>query len=364
VNGVSLVDVLICPDCRHQLRPNEEHGFHLSCALCGRRFEEVHDRLIDMLPATIKEHSLEKEELRRIIDSSSPAERSRYIAIYEAAFHDQQAGSYDDLFTDPYPLHSYYTKLIEHQVYDHVRDAPFIVDLCCGTGKSSIPLIARGKFVIGIDISLEMLKAFAAKCLAKHYTNFLLLRADASMPPIKEGSCKAITVIGGLHHIPEADRCISNLERVLASDGTIVLHEPLASGVRSRLSALLENSFALLDVPRVVEALQRRLLNQTAQRITKNDEEVIFTPYEKPFSSPEEVVSLFSAGANIVVLRPQGLLSFHPLPSYLGKGVSSLLSSMIVAVDNWLAKKGSIGWHHYSAILVVASKTSNEGQRP
>jgi len=359
IGSLSLSDLLICPDCRKELAHVQDERIHLSCSSCGREFVEDDNRIIDMLPSSFPVNGQGKEEIQRIIESAPPEERSKYIVLYEKAFHDQQAASYDGLFTDPLPARCYCKKLITNAVYGYVKQAPFIVDLCCGTGKSSIPLIARGKFVIGMDISMEMLIVYAGKCLAQKNRNYLLLRADASAPPMQLGSCQAIMIIGGLHHIPQADRCISNVTSLLAPGGMVILHEPLNLGQRTRLSRLLENLFALTDVPRVMRAVRRRLFKEEAKVAPKEEEGgSIFTPYEHTFTSPGEVASLFTGGADIRVLRPQALISFFPLPSYMGERVASLVSSPLVALDHWLAERGLIDWRDGSAVFVLAQKSS------
>jgi SAM-dependent methyltransferase len=317
-----------------------------------------------MLPSSFPVDGRGKEEIQRLIEAASPEERSKYVVLYEKVFHDQQAASYDGLFTDPLPARCYCKKLIASEVYEHVKRALFVVDLCCGTGKSSIPLIARGKFVVGIDISMEMLNAYAGKCLSQKNDNYLLLRADASAPPLKPGSCQAVIIIGGLHHIPRADRCISHVTTLLSPGGIVILHEPLNLGERTRLSRLLENVFALIDVTRVMRAVRRRLSKQEAPSVPakKEEEESVFTPYERPFTSPGEVAGLFTGGAEIQIMRPQALISFLPLPPYMGERVASLVSLPLVALDHWLAKKGLIDWRDGNAVFVLARKPAQRGE--
>jgi len=233
-----------------------------------------------------------KDQLQDIIDAVGREKQAENIVLYERAFHDEQAPYYDALFADSLPLGAYYRRLVRHQIYSYVRKQAFVVDLCCGTGKSSMPFLERGMTVIGIDVSREMLHSYKRKCEARGYGNILLIHADASRPPLLKQSCGAIQLIGGLHHIQESARCISTCCSALEDNGFLILHEPLKTGVTSKIAVVLEDLYAFADPVRVLKALGRRMGLKSNAATSSGVPVPDFTPYERPFTSQEELVKL------------------------------------------------------------------------
>ena len=220
------------------------------------------------------------------------------MVAFEQAFHDDQARHYDTLFADPLPLNRYYQRLVGHQVLGYVRDRPLVVDLCCGTGKSSIPLARRGCSIVAIDVSLEMLRIYKHKCDQQGLPNVVFIHADASRPPLRKGSCGAIIMIGGLHHIPDQAGCVRHCCDLLADNGVLIFHEPLQSGKTSRLGRLAEDFFALTNPRRVWRAVKRRLgpAGQAPAPVVAAGAVEECTPFERPFSSAADFLELVPQG--------------------------------------------------------------------
>ena len=124
-----------------------------------------------------------------------------------------------------------------------------MVDLCCGTGKGPPPLVERGLTVVGIDVSREMLRVYRRKC--RDSGNPILIHADASRPPLRQDSCLALSMIGGLHHIPDRIGSLEFCCAALSQGGLLILHEPLKTGRHSRLARLLEKRVRATDPARV-----------------------------------------------------------------------------------------------------------------
>jgi SAM-dependent methyltransferase len=327
--------VLCCPDCGADL------SAALRCQQCGRSLTPGEGGIIGALPAAMAAECAAKSELQRIIDAAAPEGRAGKIVLYEKAFHDEQAAYYDKLFADPLPLRQYYKRLVDRDVYGLVRGREIVVDLCCGTGKSSLPLIERGVPVVGMDVSREMLRIYKRKCEEKGYRNVTLIQADASRPPLRRGSCGAIIMIGGLHHIPERAACVQRCWDALTSKGILIFHEPLKTGSSSKLGAAAENLYALTDPGRVWKALKRRI----GWNPEKKAQELPaacgpdFTPYERPFTSSQELVDLMPGQAEALALRSQGVLSFREFAPYLQGRSGVPLAAFIVRLDEWLAKR-------------------------
>ena len=345
-----IAQVLECPDCRSPL------GRDLECRLCHRSFLPEEDGIISALPKRMlaaADQQRDKNAVKTMVDNASDRDRPEAVVQFERAFHDEQASYYDELFADPQPLSEYYRRLVCHQIYHHVKMAAFVIDLCCGTGKSSIPLAERGMPVVGLDVSREMLRLYRRKCEAAGRDNVILVHADASHPPLRKTSCEAIMMIGGLHHLQERDAAVKAACEALVENGSLILHEPLQTGKTSRIAVLVENVYALIDIPRVWRALLRRIGIKTNPPPMKAQES--FTPYERPFHSAAELVELLPPGMNTTLLRSQGLLGFREFPPYLQAAVGRPLGAIVVRIDAILARTLATRWCG-DALLAVFRK--------
>jgi demethylmenaquinone methyltransferase / 2-methoxy-6-polyprenyl-1,4-benzoquinol methylase len=102
-----------------------------------------------------------------------------------------------------------------------------VLDLC--TGTALVPVVvaaARPRvFVVGLDLSPEMLAMGRIKLARASRANAALVRADAGRLPFRAGSFDAVTVSFGLHELPTAvrERAIGETARVLRVGGTLVV---------------------------------------------------------------------------------------------------------------------------------------------
>ena len=103
-----------------------------------------------------------------------------------------------------------------------------LADLCCGTGKSTIACLnnlLNGK-VIGIDNSEGMLEAAREKLsskFGKDKVNFV--QQDVMNLDLTDNSLDAIFMAYGIRNMPDFEKCVKNLYRVLKPGGKICFHE-------------------------------------------------------------------------------------------------------------------------------------------
>lgn len=103
-----------------------------------------------------------------------------------------------------------------------------VVDLCCGTGKSTLavlPKISSGK-IICIDNSegmLEVAKEKFSKEIACGKISVSL--QDAMHLNFSEDSVDAIFMAYGLRNMPDYEKCVANLFRILKPGGQLVIHD-------------------------------------------------------------------------------------------------------------------------------------------
>jgi len=98
-------------------------------------------------------------------------------------------------------------------------------DLGCGTGTVSAalaPFVAR---VVAVDGSAPMLQA--AKKRLRGFDNIDLRRGELESLPIDDARLDAATLMLVLHHVPEPERALGEVARVLKPRGRVVLVDML-----------------------------------------------------------------------------------------------------------------------------------------
>lgn len=110
----------------------------------------------------------------------------------------------------------------------NLKGDEMVLDLCCGTGKSTAGIfkyLKSGK-VIGVDNSEGMLSE-AQKKYAKEVLDgkaeFIL--KDAMELDFEENSFDAIFVAYGLRNMPDYDKFLKGLYKILKPGGKIVIHD-------------------------------------------------------------------------------------------------------------------------------------------
>jgi ubiquinone/menaquinone biosynthesis C-methylase UbiE len=320
---------LACPDCRVSLEDP------LRCPSCGRNFAPDADGIINALPAEVMTGAKTREELSAAIEAGQIDK----IPLFEMAFHDEQAPYYDTLYVDPLPVPQYFERLVARQIYSYVRTFPFVLDLCCGTGKSSIRLLRLGLPVVGMDISRNMLRLYRRHCPDK---NLLLIQADVNNPPLLPDSCPAISIIGGLHHIPDQGRCIRACCVALLPDGIFIVHEPIQTGELCKAAVVQRELYALADPHRVWRAIKRRL--GFAVPVEQQEEILDYSPYEAPFKSPENLRTLIPDWMHALSFRSQGYIGLKEFPKSWQGSMAAPLASFVVALDSRMSDKSPDDW--------------------
>ena len=100
-----------------------------------------------------------------------------------------------------------------------IKEGGRALDICCGTGMLALELaktVGKKGSVIGLDFSEEMLKIAQKKLSNAPYTDTVeFLQGDAMNLPFEDDSFDTVTVAWGLRNVPELDRVISEMQRVV-----------------------------------------------------------------------------------------------------------------------------------------------------
>src|SRR5262245_61963892 len=106
-------------------------------------------------------------------------------------------------------------------------DARVVLDLCTGSGASLRGLRQPGRLVIGVDVSLAMLR------VARSNEGWLgwaprLVGADAFHLPIRDHTIDCVTMAFGIRNLRPEDQALREVRRVLRPGGTLIVLEAAA----------------------------------------------------------------------------------------------------------------------------------------
>jgi len=98
-------------------------------------------------------------------------------------------------------------------------------DLGCGTGQMTAALAPFVAHIIAVDASAAMLQA--ARRRLHTFDNVELRRGELEALPIDEARLDAATLALVLHHLPEPDRALADVARVLKPRGRLLIVDML-----------------------------------------------------------------------------------------------------------------------------------------
>ena len=126
-----------------------------------------------------------------------------------------------------------------------VQKGELVIDLCCGTGDVSRLLSERGAKTVSLDFSLEMLRrGVKKKALAGDS-----IMGDACTLPFKSDTFDAATIAFGIRNLPDLDRFMQEVHRILKPGGKLTILElvrPESNVVRVFYSFYLRNVLPII----------------------------------------------------------------------------------------------------------------------
>ncbi len=134
---------------------------------------------------------------------------------------------FEDRF-DPFVLRKdpdfkHFCRILIENLFPH--KVGIVLDIGCGTGYYLPELSERSSYIVGIDISLAMLKVcnqFGSHCGLR----FSLEQAKVENLPFKDNSIDAVIGMDVLHHLENPDSALNEIKRVLKQNGIFVGFEP------------------------------------------------------------------------------------------------------------------------------------------
>ena len=110
----------------------------------------------------------------------------------------------------------------------NLRGHEQVLDLCCGTGKSTaacLAVVPQGR-VVGVDNAEEMLSLARAKFLREQKEGRVeFVQGDAMNLGFPDETFDAIFMAYGLRNMPDYEACLRGLYRILKPGGVLCLHD-------------------------------------------------------------------------------------------------------------------------------------------
>ncbi len=127
------------------------------------------------------------------------------------------ARSYDELYGEEQERkYSLFINKVEKNIRNRI-----VLDLACGTGLLMKKLIKHAEYVIGIDISIEMLKLVRRKAIDRD--KYSLILADAENIPLKNNIFNAVFAITIIQNLSNLSKALKEIRRVIKSNGIIII---------------------------------------------------------------------------------------------------------------------------------------------
>lgn len=137
-----------------------------------------------------------------------------------AQLFDDWPDRYEKWFTTP--IGSLVRRVEWELIVDLLRPGPgeFLLDAGCGTGVFTLDMLSCGARVVGLDLSLFMIRRAKQKAWS---SQLQIISADILNLPFPQNSFDKTVSITALEFIPDGQRAVKELFRVTRKGGTVVI---------------------------------------------------------------------------------------------------------------------------------------------
>lgn len=201
-----------------------------------------------------------------------------------------------------------YTRLFEN----FLGEKPYgrLLDVGCGTGIYFEALATHASRIDAIDVSPDMVDVASEFCRARRLNQIHLSVGTAESLNASDETYDAVIELDTLHHVPDLERALKEIHRVLKPDGVFFVFEP---NIRNPLMFLAH----------AIPKEERLALSRNGPRTLR----ALLDPYFKTLKW-DGVAALITetTGVKRVILdawveiwRTTGLKSWYPRQAWLGK---------------------------------------------
>jgi len=135
------------------------------------------------------------------------------------AFYEEEARRYPRIHERP--VQRYSAAFEAELMAPYIGDDAVCVDVGCGEGRTARTLAqAPGRWVVGLDFSLEMLRV-ARRMPGSEPVRYVA--GDAMRLPFPDGVFDTTVAVTSLNNVPDLARCLAEMGRVLKPGGRAIL---------------------------------------------------------------------------------------------------------------------------------------------
>ena len=129
-----------------------------------------------------------------------------------------------------------------------------VLEVCVGTGVYSKAISQLGGVAFGLDLSTEMLKQ-----VKNSGEEVFLIKGDAENLPIEASSMDAVICIRAFYFLPDLDKALSEINRVLKPEGLFIFNCFNASALRYRVGMFMIRGQSTHDMPykEMIKAIEK-----------------------------------------------------------------------------------------------------------
>lgn len=152
-----------------------------------------------------------------------------------------------------------------------------VLDMACGTGGAIHHFDSSNDYT-GLDISYSMLRQALKKGRKKHFSRFRLVEGNAEEALFEDQIFDFVLIDTALHMIPQYQKCIENVSRILKTGGTLLVSSPTV-GIVQEFDALWEKIAPKRHLNVLTESTYELMFSSsgmTYQRIQTNGSMVYF----------------------------------------------------------------------------------------
>jgi len=103
-----------------------------------------------------------------------------------------------------------------------------VLDVATGAGHTALKVAPYVKEVVATDLTEEMLERVKELTAQRNSPNIKTMLADAEDLPFEDGAFDAVTCRIAPHHFLEIQKAVSEIGRVLKTDGAFILEDSIA----------------------------------------------------------------------------------------------------------------------------------------
>lgn len=145
------------------------------------------------------------------------------FTIDDVAKHWDETEDYDEINKETY---SYWRRFKDGYRLSNIRNGSYILDVCCRTGNGTLFFSKKNKIkAVCLDVSTNMLQ-IAEERLRKANVDFETKKFDTLDLPLESNIFDGILCFETIEHIPDPDKFLKELYRVLKPGGELLITTP------------------------------------------------------------------------------------------------------------------------------------------